>query len=241
MNALGALKDILFPQVRCLACDEPRDILPGSALCRKCEAGLPALAVPDAACGQCRTPGKAAQPCAYCLGGGMRGLERAYAPYLYRGAARQLIVRLKFGPYALAAGPLTGAMARAVSGQGFDAMVPVPLYAASLRERGVNQSRLLCEGMQPTLHLPIIDALKKTRPNRRQSGLDAKRRADNVRGVFAVVGYVRGLRVLLVDDVRTTGSTARECARVLIEAGAASVSLLTAAVAVRGRDNREEG
>ncbi len=231
MNFLKGIASLLFPQARCLACDEPRDVAPGSVLCGKCEASLASRLIPDASCPQCRSPKKSAAPCFYCLEGGMLGIEKAYAPYMYKDAARMLVIRLKFGPVEAAAEPLAKAMAREVSGQPFDALVPVPLSKGHLRERGLNQSRLLCERLESALRLPVLDALVKVRETKKQSGLPAKHRRKNVQGAFEAIGDVRGKRILLVDDVRTTGSTARECARILREAGAASVSLVTAAVA----------
>jgi competence protein ComFC len=233
MRQLGALKDLFFPQVRCLNCDEPRMTVRGEALCSACQQKLEGLHIPASACPHCLSPRSVGQACAYCAGSGMQNLDAAYSPFVYHGVAQKLIVQLKFGPYEIAAAPLANAMAMCVSGQAFDAMVPVPLHKSGLRERGINQSRFLCDLISPLVHLPVLDALSKQRRTKRQSSLLAASRAENVKDAFALQLPVKGLRVLLVDDVRTSGSTARECARVLKSGSAEGVSLLTAAVAAR--------
>lgn len=232
MNRLaGAFIDLLFPQVRCFSCGEPRAITPGSALCDACTARLKELRIPEQACPHCCSLVKSGHACQYCADGGMQYLDAAYSPFMYREIAKELVVRLKFGPFELAAAPLAAAMAGQVSGLAFDALVPVPLSRSGERERGVNQSRVLCALISEQTGLPVLDVLKKTRHTKRQSSLPGAARPANVKGAFAARERADGLRILLVDDVRTTGSTARECARVLREAGAASVSLLTATVA----------
>lgn len=232
MNLLfPALSRLLFPQVRCFGCNEPRKITPGSALCDACTASLVSLRIPEQACPHCRSSKKADQACAYCASSGMQYLDRAFAPFTYSGVARQLVHHLKFGPFDLVAGPLAAAMAECVSGQTFDWMVPVPLHPSGERERGVNQAMLLCRLISSQTSLPILNALAKIRRTKRQSSLAGRKRVTNVKGAFSVRDNVENLKILLVDDVRTTGATARECAKVLREAGASSVSLLTAAVA----------
>ena len=222
--------NLIFPQSRCLGCDEPRQIDPGTALCMKCREELELLRVPGNACGNCLSPVKSGQACTHCAKGGMLGLDQAFAPFVYQDLARKLVVQLKFGPFELAAAPLAQEMALCISGIRFDALIPVPLHKTRQRERGMNQSRLLCEMISEQTGLPILDALIKTRKTKRQSSLKADKRADNVKNALASVLPVDGMELLLVDDVRTTGATARECAQVLREAGASSVCLLTAAV-----------
>ncbi len=161
----------------------------------------------------------------------MQYLDGAFAPFMYTSIVRQLIRQLKFGPVELAASPLASAMVLCVSGQSFDSLVPVPLHKSGERERGVNQSMLLCRLIGKQTGIPILNALAKIRRTKRQSSLPGDKRAMNVRDAYSVRDTVRNLRILLVDDVRTSGATARECAKVLREAGASSVSLLTAAVA----------
>jgi ComF family protein len=108
-----------------------------------------------------------------------------------------------------------------------DIVVPVPLHRRRRRSRGFNQAGDLAA----QLGLPVVAALRRTRATPSQTDLPAAQRHANVRNAFAVRrGYdVRGLRVLVVDDVSTTGATIEACARVLKEAGAQEVSALTAA------------
>lgn len=233
-HLLEEMKDFLFPQVRCLAYDEPRRIIRDQALCEACKAELEQLRIPASVCGHCLSPVRAGSACAFCRDGGMLGLDQAFAPYIYHGVSQRLIVMLKFGPVSLAAEPLAREMALCISGIRFDALVPVPLHKARQRERGMNQSRLLCDLIARQTGFPVREVLEKTRNIRRQSSLPSDRREENIRGAIKSSAAVDGLDLLLVDDVRTSGATARECARVLREAGAASVCLLTAAVAAGG-------
>ena len=223
--------DLLLPQARCLACDEPRRITPHQPLCADCLNKLEDLRIFSNVCDNCLSPVQFNTPCEYCAEGGMAGLRRAFSPFVYRDVTQRLIVRLKFGGAALAAEPLAHEMALCVSGMRFDAMVPVPLHKSHQRERGFNQSRLLCDLIFEHTGIPVIDALLKKHNRRRQSSLPAHKRSQNVKGAYKVILPVDGMEILLVDDVRTTGSTVRECANELLKAGADSVYLLTAAIA----------
>ncbi len=100
----------------------------------------------------------------------------------------------------------------------FDAIVPVPLSKKRLKERGYNQSELIANGIGAQLHIPCIpDALKKVKETARQSDLSFKERAKNIRGAFSLhkPDEVRGKKVLLIDDIFTTGATMREAALTL--------------------------
>lgn len=112
-----------------------------------------------------------------------------------------------------------------VSGsEGLDAIVPVPLVAGRLRERGFNQSHEIARRLAARRGLPVRPHwLVRTRATAVQADLDHGERARNVRGAFAAGGPVAGLRVAVVDDVMTTGATLEETARVLRAAGAAHV------------------
>ena len=113
-----------------------------------------------------------------------------------------------------------------------DAVVPVPLHPRRLRQRGFNQSLLLAAWVSRSVERPLWpDALRRIRWTESQITLDRAQRRSNVRGAFKVrrPGQVAGRRVLLVDDVYTTGATANECARVLRRAGAEEVYVVTLA------------
>ena len=130
-------------------------------------------------------------------------------------------------------------MSQCFPAAGYDALVPVPLHRSRLRMRGANQAEILSRQVGERTGLPVMDVLVRTRPTRPQTRLDAKGRRENVEGAFALRSPVKGLRLLLVDDVRTTGATARACARVLSAGGAKNVGILTAAIAVQGAEKRK--
>jgi ComF family protein len=113
----------------------------------------------------------------------------------------------------------------------FDVIVSVPLHPARQRERGFNQASLLAELLGAHTSIPCKLLLKRIRYTTTQTALDRSERMENLHNAFRLRknADVRGLRVLLIDDVLTTGSTLSECARVLKRAGAISVHAATAA------------
>jgi len=232
MKAPAFLSRLLFPQALCLVCDEPRRLEAGAALCDHCRNALEETRISRLRCPRCLSFQSQGRQCSFCAQGGMAGIERAYAPFRYLDGARQLVLRLKFGPFEKAGQPLAEAMAFAITGQPFDYLVPVPLHPADQRQRGFNQAEMLCRMIQRYRpDLALLTALEKSRRTKRQSSLGPAERAKNVQDIFRAVTAVHGKNILLVDDVRTTGATARDCARALRAAGAGSVSLLTATVA----------
>lgn len=154
-------------------------------------------------------------------------LDHRLALYHYSGRAEQAVKRLKFGRATALAGPmadLLGECARENSLLGCDAIVPVPIHPLRRCWRGFNQSELLAEGMPENLLRPFL--LRRVRPTKPQTNLSGPERLRNVRGAFEAAPSVRGLRVLLVDDVLTTGETARVCAAALKERGAIEVGVV---------------
>jgi len=113
----------------------------------------------------------------------------------------------------------------------FAVIVPVPLHPARQRERGFNQASLLAQLLSTHTSIPCKPLLKRIRYTTTQTALDRSERMENLHNAFRLRknADVRGLRVLLIDDVLTTGSTLSECARVLKRAGAISVHAATAA------------
>jgi competence protein ComFC len=118
---------------------------------------------------------------------------------------------------------------------GFDCIIPVPLHPARKRERGFNQSEILAQEFSDVIHIPVLKKiLKRTRNTKDQTKLSPEERIENVKGAFSLKSpeTIEGKRIILVDDVMTTGATLGECARVLSEAGANKIMGATIAVAL---------
>jgi len=226
------LKDLLFPRgATCLYCNHPRNALEPSCLCPNCLNKLEELRIGDEACPRCMSPLSSDGECAFCKQKALGNLQYAYAPFHYRGIARHLVLLLKFHHENDAAPILSENMLPLISAGQYDALIPVPLHRKKLRHRGANQAEILCRLLSPKAGLPVLLLLTRVRATRPQKNLNPMQRQKNVRDAFTASRDVQGLRILLVDDIRTTGSTARECALALLKAGAKSVSLLTAAIA----------
>jgi ComF family protein len=155
---------------------------------------------------------------------------------LYEGAVRDLIHAFKYSQRTHLRFPLALLALEGVSGLFRESpphlLVPVPLHRSRLRQRGFNQAVLLGKVLSRRLSLPMLpDALVRNRPTEPQITLTAVERRTNVKGAFAVrrPADIAGKRVLLLDDVMTTGSTIDECAKELKKAGAEAVVAATIA------------
>jgi ComF family protein len=151
---------------------------------------------------------------------------------MYEGALRSLIHLYKYSGMKPLARTLSAYLERALSvDEPIDAVVPVPLYWRRKWARGFNQSELLARHLARSRKLPVIDALRRKKATAAQAGLSSAGRRRNVAGAFLARrgADVNGKRILLIDDVMTTGATASACAAALKRAGAKSVSLLTVA------------
>lgn len=226
----------------CLSCGKLRGLLSGLPLCPACARELVRAPYHQGLlCPRCKSVLRPGKPCAFCARDKEGLLGETFAPYRYRGVPRALVLSLKFQGDVRAAALLAPAMARTISSVSFDALVPVPLSAQRLRERGFNQARELAELTGIETGLPVWDLLVRVRKTARQTDQHTLRsRTQNVKDAFAPApgASCEGKRLLLVDDVRTTGATALSCAGVLRRMGAAEVCLLTACIApglVRGR------
>lgn len=148
---------------------------------------------------------------------------------LYAGALREAISLLKFSGIRRLARPL-GKLLVELPIPRFDGIVPVPVTKRALKERGFNHTVLLGRGVSKSIDIPLfMDALYKKKETPPQVGLGAKERLSNLKNAFEVFGSVTGKRLLLLDDVMTTGATVRECSRVLMKAGAKDVIVVTLA------------
>ena len=183
-------------------------------------------------CGKCgRVLANEAEFCDTCIRN-ERAFVRARSCYVYEGAPKKFVYRLKFGGRRYLAAFIAEAMVDRYLDCDFecDCVVAVPLSAKRKRKRGYNQAELIAEELSSRLKLPLIDgALVKTKENKPQTKLTRREREENVRGVYEVTSpeTFKGRRVLVVDDVMTTGATLGEVSRVLYKAKARSVEALT--------------
>lgn len=229
-GAVAAAADALWPP-RCLACDGFAwdGALPG--LCGRCADALPTLAAACPRCGREAGLSATVAPCARCRTE-TYDFDGVVAPLAYRGVARDLVLTLKFAGRTPAAVPLGRLLADAVlsAGRPGDLLVPVPLSAARLRERGFDQADELTRVLAGITGIERgRRVLRRRRDTAPQSGLSRAGRRRNPRGAFlARRALVAGRCVLLVDDVVTTGATASACARALLRAGARRVVLAAA-------------
>lgn len=229
----------LFPE-DCRVCRKPLTELSRIPVCADClRAPVPLEA--EHFCRRCRTPFLNHFPldedgiCALCRSGA-QGFDAAYSFGAYDGALRELIHLFKYGRIRTLARPLGDFLVSAFPlDQAFDVLVPMPLHWRRLWRRGFNQAAMLAREIGRRRGLPVVCAVRRRRYTRSQAGLTHAARRINVAGAFAArsQGEIAGKRVLLVDDVLTTGATASACARVLKQAGARYVAVLTLARADR--------
>jgi ComF family protein len=206
LTLLGNLFGELLAPSRCAACDAP--VPPRAPFCDACVCSL----LPD-------TRSSA------------RGTD--VAAFEYGGAIARAIVRFKYAREPALARPLGALACTALSRLrvDVDCVTHVPLHAARLVDRGFDQAALLGVSVARALGVPMLyGALRRHRDTRQQASLGRAERLVNVSGAFeASVADVRGLRVLLVDDVRTTGATLAACATALREGGALETATLVVA------------
>jgi ComF family protein len=228
--AFGAALNVALPPL-CPAC---RELVGSNGLCAACWSKLSPIAPP-----YCERLGI---PFAYDPGPGILSMEaiadppayhRARAAVRYDDIARKLVHSLKYGDRLDIAGTAGRWMARAGHEllKDADALVPVPLHWRRLWARRFNQSALLARAVAAASGIPVTyDALSRVKPTAQQVGLTRKERAGNVQGAFRVLpegkAEVAGRRLILIDDVLTSGATADACARALLRAGAGNVDVL---------------
>lgn len=214
----AAIDDLLFPgDVLCLCCSRALDESAEKGVCGSCLAQLEELAARQERLPPQETPEE---------------LAFVYAAYPYEGAAKALIRALKFNRIREAAVPLSRTMATLPSGEE-EIIVPVPTTKRRLRERGFNQSEVLAQLIADELGMPMAALLVRTDDSKPQSTLSGMERLSNLSGCMRAAEAIPAKRVLLVDDVYTTGTTAREAARALSAAGALSVGVFCAARAMQ--------
>ena len=253
-SPVDAVGCALFP-CRCRLCNQPLLHLSTAPICATCWADLPEQ-IPDNLCSLCgerlsvgglrfaaAAPGSDGENLCHFCERARPAFHLAIAYGEYEGTLRALIHLLKYEHIPTIAGPLGTLLAAAIA-QRPDlppalTMVPVPLHGSKQRERGFNQTVLLAEATvrdlrrrRPDLALHVaFEAMGRQRATATQAGLTPRQRRRNLRGAFFVrqPEKVAGRAMLLLDDIYTTGATARECTRTLLGAGALSVHVATLA------------
>jgi len=228
------------------------------AVCVGCRDHLPLECSAELVCSACRTrlrgpPWPRCRRCGFPVGSGVLAadtcfecaewgpeLSAASFAVVLRPPANALVHGLKYGGWSGLAMLMGERMAqsaipRELAYEGY-LIAPVPTTRRRARRRGYNQARLLAETIADRVDMPLIDALERRQDGSSQVGLHPAERRANVKRAFTVRANARatltGARVLLVDDVLTTGSTAMEAARPLVQAGATQVFLSTFARAL---------
>jgi competence protein ComFC len=225
---------LLYPAT-CTICG--KNVRAGDYLCRACEAKVIRIVAPF--CKTCSEPFEGSITSAFsCANCAHRTIyfDAAVAAYRGRGTVREIIHEFKYARQIhlrhLVARWLGAALDdERLRDRHFDLIVPVPLHPARERERGFNQAGVLAKSLSMQISISTKPLLERIRYTTTQTALDRSERMENLHNAFRLRknADVRGLRVLLIDDVLTTGSTLSECARVLKRAGAISVHAATAA------------
>ena len=228
LKKLGqGLLDLVFP-VSCLVCGQENTFL-----CTQCQAVLPRLTQQQ--CLVCQTPSPFGKTHTNCVT--KNSVDGAIAGLTYKDRNVQNIIEVfKYNFVSDLSAPLADFMIEGINNQGLSdyfqdfTVVPVPLHIRRFNWRGFNQAKLLASALGASLSLKVDDKLvqrqKFTQP---QTKLTADQRKQNMDNAFGIVGDVINKKLLLVDDVVTSGSTANELAKILKRAGASEVWLATVA------------
>lgn len=235
---LKGLADLIFPP-RCTGCEKLIDAAEDASFCDRCLSRIRFITSPICPC--CGIPlvaGEDDHLCADCLVA-RPPYETARAVARYESVMLEAIHSFKYAGKT-AAGEALGKMMAAYEYPGFcitdySLIIPVPLHPRRLRERGFNQAVILAREVAKRFPIELdFLTLKRKALTETQVSLGRQQRRENVRGAFGVDRRqkIERQRILLVDDVYTTGSTVRECAQVLKQNGAAEVAVLTLAMAV---------
>lgn len=220
----------------CIVCQEelPWQSRSGSC-CEACWSSLPRIVEPkctSCACVWTTTERNVRYTCGRCIESPPR-FQWIDAWGHYSGGLEQVLHRFKFSRHEFLAGPLAGLLSETLearTGEAFDCVVPLPMHPRRERTRGFNQATLLAAELARRSRLRLrTDLATRTRLGTPQSSLPRAERGANVRGSFAASNKCRGMSILIVDDICTTGETINACSSALLSAGAARVCGLVVA------------
>ena len=213
----------------CSICGE--DVFDKGYFCEDCKKLLPKIG--DNFCNHCGRPTKTKE--VYCLTckGILSSIDKGRSSFVYKSPISNLIKKLKYENARYLAEVFAYYLSETYKISNFDAdlITFVPMTAKSKRQRGYNQSELLARFTSKLLQIPVKNLVRKKKETIRQAKLDRSQRLKNLLGVYGVINKksVCGKKIVIIDDVTTTGSTAEAIAKVLKKAGATKVYLLTVA------------
>lgn len=229
MADISFVRELLFPHTQCLFCGGGTDELP---LCQRCRSLFAAL-TPCLRCASFVSPKE--EVCPDCRQGGERPFLLARAALPYEEGLRQNLLAFKYNDQTWLQRPLARLLAmtmeRYYRGIDFDMIVPVPLSPQRLSERGYNQSQLCAAILAKQMGLPLVaNALIRFKYTPYLAQLSPRQRIAVLQDAFAVKGKLPPKsKVLLIDDIYTTGATVCACSRTLLQAGAKQVYVATIA------------
>lgn len=232
-NLIVYLCDLLFPP-RCIYCDELLKPEYRPMICGKCMDKVPLKNAVCSKCGGSMAYADKYPVCPTCKAAG-RYYDFVYAPTLYEDESKRAIINFKYTYRTENAEPLTyflvkGLRQAGISNRIIDFAVSVPADSDREKIRGFDSSGMIAKYTARKLGIEYKkDILKKYVKNEKQSGLNKTEREENVKGVYTVTGDVKGKRILLIDDIFTTGATAAEISKILKRAGAKYVFAATVA------------
>jgi len=221
----GIALDLLFPQ-RCVGCGQWGDFI-----CAACRQLLSPIGPPI--CPKCGRPQSSGILCATCVDWPVH-IDGIRSPFRFEGALRKAVHELKYQNLRAIAAPLAELLSEYLANNPLpiDVLVPVPLHPQRLRERGYNQSVLLARELGKRRQLPVVTGFlvraRDTPPQARTANV-AERRLNIVKAFVCLDNGIRGKRVLLIDDVATSGATLDAAAAALKSGNASSVWGLTIA------------
>lgn len=227
MKVSRALLGLLFPQ-RCPVCNKNAHASSALPLCAGCWDSIQQYTSPS--CRTCGLPTVSEHTglCQNCIAD-PPAFSRAISYGIYEGVLKEAIHLLKFNKHRRLAKPLARLLADLDLPEA-NVIVPVPMHIRQLRQREFNQTALIAKHLSSITGIPLeIDALRKTKETSAQIDVDRKERLRNLRKAFAAGESVQGKRLLLVDDVITTGATMQECAQTLKKAGAIEITVIALA------------
>ncbi|MFN3479624.1 MAG: ComF family protein [Thermodesulfovibrionales bacterium] len=221
------LLSLLFPSI-CPICGNRSESVELSPFCASCWIGIRRYSGPS--CPVCARPliSEYALVCGDCVSD-PPSFSSVISYGIYSENLATAINLLKFSGIKRLSRPLAGLLME-LDIPDSDVIIPVPMTKRSLLKRGFNQSLLIAKEVSIKRGIPLdIDSLQKARETLPQVGLGAEERIRNIKNAFSVKGDLKGKRVLLIDDVMTTGATLRECSKTLLKAGAIEVKGLVLA------------